>query len=306
MTKADLEKKIRNNAGNLVYMFIPDSWQPYFSNRPKMWQILMYKKELQIKYVKGLCLTAVGGVGQEEVNNWIVDEVKKVYAPITNPSTGKKQAATPELILVALANGQTVKGMNWKAGIYGIGNTTATGNTFDAGVDIGGQAGLTVNPNTGTIPQLVNSGPQLVTVPEFNFEESITMPATIATYDSDKGITYTSKLTESGLYVPDTISNGTDIISSSGKTKTKLDATFWNNLTNTLGQIQELVNGFAQKLSGITATSLTPMQIADGWIEPEKKDNSVLSSSTGLILGGSLIASAILLSQNPPTRGRKK
>ena len=91
---------------------------------------------------------------------------------------------------------------------------------------------------------------------------------------------------------------GTNTVDAAGNKLTADNQTLWDNITNCIGQIQGLVNTFAEFLSGITAAeALAPVQVDDGWVKQQENNSGKLSANTGLLLGGGLIASAFLLNK---------
>lgn len=287
MTKQELEKRIRRQAGDLIYCWLYDSDKQYLGKNANL---LLGKRNKQIAYLKGLAY-AVAGTKEEEIYSWILDEIKNTYQQIKNPATGSYEPATPRLIIAALMLGETVKGKNWKKGIYGckVGNTT--------GIELSTLASGDVNYVT-IDQQPYSGGGNTLGIPTFDFEVSTSQPATYSLANVDANLVNNYQLNpETGLYELATVSDGTTTVDASTGTKLSAsDQTLWTNITNCLGQIQELISGFATFLSGITAPeALSPLQVEDGWVEPEKKSEStLLSGGTGLLVGGAVLAAAFL------------
>lgn len=289
MTKQELEKRIRRQAGDLIYCWLYDSDKQYLGKNANL---LLGKRNKQIAYLKGLAY-AVAGTKEEEIYSWILDEIKTTYQQIKNPATGNYEPATPRLIIAALMLGETVRGKNWANGVYGckVGNTDLTQSKATI---IGGGAPM-VELNGTTSFNL--TGSQYDSQMTFDFSKSTSEPAMISTIDKlNKTVNNWTLNTETGDYDFATVSNGVTTLSAN---KTQVSASqqdLWANITNACQQIQELISGFATFLSGITAPeALTPVQVQDGWVEPEKKSEStLLSGGTGLLVGGAVLAAAFL------------
>lgn len=291
MTKQELETRIRRQAGDLIYCWIYDSDIQYLGKNANA---IITKRNKQLAYLKGLAYGTTG-VKEDDIYAWVADEISKTYQKIKNPATLQYENATPRLIIAALMLGETVKGKNWANGVYGckVGNTDLTQSKATI---IGGGAPM-VQLNGTTSFNL--TGSQYDSQMNFDLSKSTSEPAMISTIDKlNKTVNNWTLNTETGDYDFATVSNGVTTLSAN---KTQVSASqqdLWTNITNACQQIQGLISGFAEFLSGITAPdALMPVQVEDGWVEPEPESNSggSLKSSTGLILGGSLIASAFLL-----------
>lgn len=292
MTKQELETRIRRQAGDLIYCWIYDSDIRYLGKNANA---IISKRNKQLAYLKGLAYGTVG-VNEDDIYAWILDEIAKTYQQIKNPATMQYETASPRLIIAALMLGETVKGKNWSNGVYGckVGNTDLTQSKATI---IGGRAPM-VQLNGTTSFNL--TGNQYDSQMTFDFSKSTSEPAMISTIDKlNKTVNNWTLNTETGDYDFSTVSNGVTTLSAN---KTQVSASqqdLWANITNACQQIQGLISSFAEFLSGISAPeALTPVQVKDGWVEPEPESSGLLTSSTGLILGGSLIASAFLLNSD--------
>ena len=292
MTKQELETRIRRQAGDLIYCWIYDSDIQYLGKNANA---IISKRNKQLAYLKGLAYGTVG-VNEDDIYAWILDEIAKTYQKIKNPATMQYESATPRLIIAALMLGETVKGKNWTNGVYGckVGNTDLTQSKATI---IGGGAPM-VQLNGTTSFNL--TGSQYDSQMTFDFSKSTSEPAMISTIDKlNKTVNNWTLNTETGDYEFATVSNGVTTLSAN---KTQVSASqqdLWANITNACQQIQGLISSFAEFLSGISAPeALTPVQVKDGWVEPEPESSGLLTSSAGLILGGSLIASAFLLNND--------
>lgn len=287
MTKQELEKRIRRQAGDLIYCWLYDSDKQYLGKNANL---LLGKRNKQIAYLKGLAY-AVVGAREEEIYSWILDEIKNTYQQIKNPATGSYEPATPRLIIAALMLGETVKGKNWKKGIYGckVGNAT--------GVELSTLVSGDVNYVT-IDQQSYSGGGNTLGIPTFDLEVSSSLPATYSLANVDANLVNNYQLNpDTGLYELSSVSDGTTTLeANTGTLLSTSDQTLWTNITNCLGQIQELISSFATFLSGITAPeALAPVQVKDGWVEPEKNSEStLLSAGTGLLVGGAVLAAAFL------------
>lgn len=290
MTKAELEKKIRLQAGNLIYCWIYDDDKQYLGKKAS---VIIAKRDKQIAYLKALAYAV--GIKEELIYEWILDEIANTYQKIKNPATKQWETATPRLIIAALMLGETVNGKNWSKGVYGcskVGNVD-TPTVSQEIVTSGRMEYVSLDGNYGM-------GSSQLVVPTYDLSVSNSQPASVSLVDQMDNIINTYKLTSNGEYKLDTISDGTTTkVAGTGQTLTVKDQAYWDNIANIIGQINGLINTFATALSGITAAeALTPLQVEDGWVEPvDTKDSGLLTGSTGLLLGGAVLAGAFLLNK---------
>lgn len=278
MNRSDFEKKVRKFCTNMIYIFIPDKTLQsgaFGKHTNKIYA----KRQSQINYLVGLS-TAAGMAGNlDPVREWIKDEMAKTYEPLYDPRTGKNETATPELIIYHLSQGDAVNGINWSAGIYGIGKTVT--NDF-------GSNGMQVNSD-GTFSQ---NGQTLSTnniIRTWNKKGTV---KTAAYFDGTN--TYTAKYSKSkGWYAYSTSNQAGNVTKVGGGTLTAANGDFWENINNILGQLNELVSTFASWLSGETAQSLSPSQLEDGWMEPESSSSDSGLASIALIGAGALALGVI-------------
>lgn len=296
MTKQELEIKIRRQAGDLIYCYVQDSFAPYLG---KGADIIFDKRNKQIAYLKGLCYAVTDFLDKkalfELVQEWIADEIANTYEPIVNPSTGKLVKASPMSIIYQLMSGQTVKGRDWKQGVYGC---KVGSSDLSASKDVivgGGVPMVTMSGSTTS-----NLGNYTITQ-NFDGSVSASQPSSITTVNKQTNTINKWQLnTKTGLYDFATVSDGTTTLDSNGNKLTASNQTLWDNINNCLGQIQALISGFAEFLSGFTAAeAITPVQTTDGWVEAvdTKNESSLLTGSTGLIVGGAVLAGALLLNK---------
>lgn len=297
MTKQELETRIRRQAGDLIYCYLQDDDFQFFK---KGAEILRAKRDKQLAYLKGLSYTVPGyssdKIERDMIETWIPNELATTYQKIKNPYTMQYENASPKLIIAALMLGETVRGKNWSNGVYGckVGNTDLSQSYATI---VGGRAPMVELSGTQNFTLTGNQYDHQMT---FDFSKSTSEPAMISTIDKlNKTVNNWTLNTETGDYDFATVSNGVTTLSAN---KTQVSASqqdLWANITNACQQIQGLISSFAEFLSGISAPeALTPVQVKDGWVEPEPESSGLLTSSTGLILGGSLIASAFLLNND--------
>ena len=291
MTKAELEKKIRLQAGNLIYCWIYDDDKKYLGSKAN---VIIAKRDKQVAYLKALAYAV--GVKEDLIYEWVLDEIANTYQKIKNPATKQWETATPRLIIAALMLGETVNGKNWSKGIYGCNKVgdVETPTVSQEIVTSGRLEYVSLDGNYG-----MGSSNQLV-VPTYDLSVSKSQPSSVSLIDKMDNIVNTYKLTSNGEYKLDTISDGTTTKSAStGQTLTVKDQAYWDNIANIIGQINGLINTFATALSGITAAeALSPLQVEDGWVEPvDTKNSGMLTGSTGLLLGGAVLAGAFLLNK---------
>ena len=298
LTKQELETKVRRQAGDLFYCYVQNDDVKYFGRGA---DIILAKRDRQIQYLKGLCYAATAGAGADSLltillEEWIPDEIANTYEPIINPSTGKLVKASPQSIIYQLMAGETVKGKNWKEGIYGCKV---------------GSSDLSASMNTiigGGVPMVTMSGSTTSNLGNYtitqNYDGSVSasQPSTITTVNKQTNTINKWQLNKStGLYNFATVSDGTTTLDSNGNKLTASNQTLWDNINNSIGQIQQLVNGFAEFLSGLTAAeAITPVQTTDGWVEGvdvKSNESGLLTSSSGLLLSGAMLAGVMLLNK---------
>lgn len=292
MTKKELEQKIRRQAGNLIYCWLYNDDAKYLGSKAT---ILLNKRDIQIKYIRGLVYATPELGGKEDlVYEWIKDEIRNTYAPIQNPSTKKYEPATPRLIIAALMQGKSVKGKNWKEGVYGrIGDTGTESYSLEAlrsgNVDLLDVQGRSVGNEVS------------ITYPNYVLDWNEYQPASLTMVSKD-GTTANTFTYDggTGTYKLATLSDPEEVVDAG--TGNKIDWTsqeLWNNVSNACTQIAGLISQFATALSGITGPqALMPAQVSDGWVEPvTEKKSGVLTSGTGLLLGGALVASAFVMNK---------
>lgn len=296
ITAKELEKRIRLQAGDLIYCWLYNSDAPYLGNKSK---ILLSKRDKQVAYLKGLAY-GTPGVNETDLYSWILDEIKNTYQKIKNPATGIYENATPRLILAALMRGESVKGKNWAQGMYGckVGDIANTISVPKEVVLSGAAPTYTLDSNLG----IAETSSKYLSAPTYDLKVSDTQPTCISTITENATNSWSYNPIQDNYYLS-AISNGENTITPEGKKLTFADQELWENINNAFSQIQTLISGFAEFLSGITAAeALTPVQVADGWIQPSNSGNS--SSNSGLILGSAaLLTGAVLLTDN---KSRKK
>lgn len=296
ITAKELEKRIRLQAGDLIYCWLYNNDAPDLGANANR---LFKKRDLQVKYLKALAY-GTPGVTEEDIQRWILDELKNTYQPIRNPKTGIFEAATPRLIMAALMRGESVKGKNWTQGMYGckVGDIANTISVPKEVVLSGAAPTYTLDSNLG----IVETSSEYLSAPTYDLKVSDTQPTCISTITENATNSWSYNHIQDNYYLS-AISNGENTITPEGKKLTFADQELWDNINNAFSQIQTLISGFAEFLSNITAAeALTPVQVADGWVQPSNSGNS--SSNSGLILGSAaLLTGAVLLTDN---KSRKK
>lgn len=292
MTKEQLEKRIRKQAGDLIYCWLRDSDKQYLGKNAN---VLLDKRDRQVAYLKGLAY-AVSGASEEDIYAWILDEIKNTYQQIKNPATGQWENATPRLIIAALMVGETVKGKNWKKGIYGVQPQNAkVGITDMTGLSLG-------NLTSGNYDVVDTSWSKSYSVgniyPNYDFSVSSYKPASVSLVDTSYSYVNNFKLnTTTGKYDLATVSNGSETITTDGTQLSWKDQPLWDNIANCAANIQGLINGMAEFLSGLTAAdALVPAQVNDGWVAPSGAvpGSTNAGVSTGLLIGGALLAAGFI------------
>lgn len=287
-TRSTLETKVRKFCSNMIYIFIPEQSlkREYFG---KHLNAIAAKRESQIKYLRGLAVEAGMAGDLTPIVEWIRDEISKTYQPLYDPRTGRNETATPELILYNLSQGNEVNGINWSEGIYGIGSTPKT--------DFGG--GVTINTETG---DFYKNGSL---ISEDNLLYSYTRGGkrgTASYFDAETGKTYTAKFKNKKGFSAYSVSDNTGTITKVGGGLLKLsDNELWENIYDLLGQVSELVSTIASRLSGESAESLSPSQLADGWMTDPKEAGT--DWATILLVGAGALAVGSMLGKG--SKGKK-
>ena len=292
MTRSQLETQVRKFCANMIYIFIPDTTlsSGVFG---KHTNAIYNKRSKQIRYITGLSTEAGMAGSLDTIREWIRDEIANTYAPLYNPNTKRNETATPELILYHLAQGDEINGINWSAGVYGIGSTKT--------VEFG--SGITVNQN-GTFSL---NGTELPTASErydtiYTWKKNGTLK-TAALYDKETKQTYTAKNSKKGWYAysnADAAGNVTKVKSTTKLSASDLD--LWENINNILGNIQDILSTFAAWLSGETSQSLSPSQLADGWMEDAS--TAEVDWSTLLLVGAGALAVGAVVGGGKKTKSK--
>lgn len=197
---------------------------------------------------------------------------------------------TPAQILVKLAMGEEVLGKNFKAGVYGIGETAGT--TFVQSND------YSVDPSSGMI--LVNGSAATNQTPIYGANGSITGYSY-----TDGGYQYQSSY-QNGQYIALSYSNDSMVQTANGKQFDFTKGTFWQNANNympiinsILSWVASIVNSYFPNRTLLTTRNTIPLQ--SEWIEVESDNN------TGLLIAGGVIAAGVLLAtMGNPFDGKKK
>lgn len=297
MTRSELETKVRQQAGDLIYCWLLDEDYQYLKEyRP---EILFDKRDKQLSYLKGLAYAVTGGGSakdevESQIFEWVKDEIRKTYQQIRNPKTMVFEDASPRLVIAALMVGDTVRGKNWKQGIYGCSKVGAVGTDMTA-LSLGNLA-------SGNAPLVDTSWSQQYqsykVVPQYDLSISQYQPTEVSLVDTKYNYVNNWGLNkETGLYEFKSVSDGNITLGADGAKVSQNQLELWTNVTNAIKQIQGLVNGFAEFLSGLTAAdALMPAQVNDGWVAPSGAVPGSINAgvSTGLLIGGALLAAGFI------------
>lgn len=281
-----IDNKLRKQAGNCLYCFIEDN-ELNQRNFGRYLKCVTAKRNSQLNYIKGL---AVANATTREylLNDIVKNELIKIYG------------MTPKQVIYQLANGNAVKGLNWEAGVYGcIGETTdpsSFGNLLVGGVNSNRYSLDTAN---GTCIDTI-TGKVLTATPTYGKKGL----ENVSYFDADNNITLQANF-KKGEYKAYSVSDGTNTLKTNGKALTQSDGELWTNINNVLGQLKELISSIATYLSGETAASLSPAQVADGWYTEESSTGSGLTTAA-LLGGGLLLGATILGADGKPAKQKKE
>lgn len=281
-----IDNKLRKQAANCLYCFIEDN-ELNARNFGRYLRYVTAKRNSQLAYIKGL---AVANATNREylLNSVIYNELKAIYG------------MTPKQVIVELANGNSVKGLNWSEGVYGcIGDVTdpsSFGNLIIGNVNTNRYSLDTVNGIcTDTI-----TGTQIKGTPVYGKKglESVSF------YDQANNVTLQANF-KKGAYKAYSVSDGTNTLKTNGKALTQYDGEMWTNILNVLAEVKDLISGLATMLSGETAQSLSPAQVADGWYEPASSSTNSGLTTAALLGGGLLLGATILGADGKPAKKEK-
>lgn len=297
MTRSELETKVRQQAGDLIYCWLLDEDYQYLKEYKP--EILFDKRDKQLAYLKGLAYAVTGGGSakdevESQIFKWVKDEIRKTYQQIRNPKTKVFEDANPRLVIAALMAGDTVRGKNWKQGVYGCSKVGAVGTDMTA-LSLGNLA-------SGNAPLVDTSWTKTYqnynVVPTYNLKISQYQPTGISLVNTKYNWVNNWGLNpETGLYDFKSVSDGNITLGADGAKVSQNQQELWTNITNAIKQIQGLVNGFAEFLSGLTAAdALMPAQVNDGWVAPSSAvpGSSNAGVPTGLLIGGALLAAGFI------------
>lgn len=284
-----MEKKLQNVAANCLYCFINYN-ELTKQNFGRYLPYVISKRNGQLLYLKGLA-TAYASSRDYYLNDVIAKQIQAVYG------------MSPKRVIAKLANGQAVRGINWSEGIYGgIGVAVDPSSFGNLAIGTTNSSRYSLDTSTGICTDTL-SGKTIAGTPTYGLSGLQSM----SYYDADNGITLQANY-KKGAYNAYSVSDGTNTIKTNGKAITQFDGELWTNIINVLGEVKELINGIASMLSGYTAQSLSPSQVADGWYAPESEVNSGSSAlTTAALLGGGLLLGATILgSDGKPARKSKE
>jgi len=278
-------ENIKRQAYDFIYCFIRDEQltRKYFG---KYLPIIRYKRDSQRKYLRALASMYDNTNQQQAYDNmlrWVVEGIAEQCKVLKNPETGKFVEATPNLVLYYLSMGQPVGNKDWSRGVYGI--TGAVG-SVSAGNSLLNDYGYNLNNKTGVITDY--NGATLAS--GNNYYNGNLFSKNYLSKDGKFAIT-TDYDTKTKEYAVSSMSNSGGIIGSDSS------GSWLNSLQIIVQMIPVIVNMCysikqlqAGALSGVNPIEVAPEQVADGWA-----DTTGESSNTGLLLGGALLAGAVVL-----------
>lgn len=282
-----IEDALRKNAANCLYTFLPDK----YITAKNFGQFVNYvkdKKYRQLRYINGLATVHFAKNLDYVYHDLIEKELYNVYK------------LTPAEIFEKLGDGESVKGINWSEGVYGcIGDVTdpsSFGNLTIGNVNTNRYSLDTVNGIcTDTI-----TGQQIAGTPVYGKKglESVSF------YDQANNVTLQANY-KKGAYKAYSVSDGTQTVKTNGKAITQYDGELWTNILNVLAEVKDLISGLATMLSGETAQSLSPAQVADGWYEPASSSTNSGLTTAALLGGGLLLGATILGADGKPAKKEK-
>lgn len=277
--------KLKNQAGNFLYIFIDDKYLKDTSTFGPYTSIIKRKKDLQNEYLKQLIFASGSGATQQKsydtVKQWLRDAMAETYAPLRNPQTGKMEAASPESILYYLAMGYDIAGKNWRQGVFDDPQVTA-----EPIVEVGD---YTINQETGLFEKN-GSASGLVQQPIYNVSET---PTGQVCYDPEQNISLSAIETTNGY----SIETKTD---AGGKTKsTRSGHEILADTKSYLVQINDMMPEVKSFILDIINTvkvqpqQMTPSQTGDGWYKKQSSGSGLLTTAS-LGLGALLIGGVVL------------
>lgn len=265
MSKATVEANFRKQAGNFLYVYIPELSIKAFP------RVIQQKRDGQLKYIRAYAATTVG-VTEDDVYGWIEDELRTVYKIPSN----EKYAGT--YILDQLAKGKPVQGKNYKTGITGINGPEVTGITVDGNrYSFDSETGLFYNETRGY---------QLQTSPIYTNE----VLSNGFAQDTKAGTALTVNYNaQTGKFTPSGTGDSSGNLSWAQNTMN-----ICQNIQAILPQIVNLVKSLAVEFSGVNPQQVAVNQVADGWVTPVDISSNYSASLSPWILAGLLLGGVVL------------
>lgn len=310
---AKQQKWLKENCSNFLYAFIPEASLKYFTVHSN---IIATKRKNQQWTIN--ILANKHNVSYREVETQISNYIKEIYG------------MSPEDALIALANGETVAGKNWRKGIYGIG-AIPTVNDIEMGKDDTFTNGYKVDTFTGHIlnssgKQVSNSTGEIYAVEKIPFGSNDydyqNVRTKIGVTYIGKGFSLSSKAVflkssydavKSGqskanlqvMYVVDKQNYGEATTNAAGAIVTAEDGEIWANSGVWETILNKLLN-WILSLFGVTtpkAEDTVINQSVDGFTpEVSNKNSGTSIASLGLLAGGLLLA----VNMGDDKKGKKK
>ncbi len=296
------EKKqwLKENCSNFLYAFIPEASLKYFV---KFGSIISKKRDNQIWTIK--ILANKHNMSYAEVETQISNYIKETY--------GK----SPKDVLIALANGETVGGKNWRKGVFGIGAISTVAD-IKTGVDDTFSNGYKVDTFTGHIldakgKQVSKSTGEIYAVEKIPHgkkeSDYLNVRTKIGVTYQGKGFSLATKAVflkssyddvKSGsstaplklYYVVDKQNYGNSTTNAAGVKVTADDGEIWSNSAVWETILDKLLN-WILSLFGVTtpkAEDTVINQSQDGFTPEVSNSSNTSFASLGLLAGGLLLA----------------
>lgn len=295
------QKWLRENCSNFLYAFIPEASLKYFT---QFGNIIATKRKNQIWTIN--ILANKHKVSYRDVETQISNYIKEIYG------------ATPADILIALANGQTVAGKNWRKGIYGIGAISTVediengkNDTFTNGFRVDTLTGDILNKNGQKVSDSKGEIYAVEKIPTgTNSSDYLNVRTKIGVTYQGKGFSLSSKAVflkssyddvTSGrstaplkvFYVVDKQNYGDNTTNGVGQQVCPEDGEIWSNSGVWETILNKLLN-WILSLFGVTTPKAEDTfinQSVDGFTpEVSNKKSGTSLSSLGLLAGGLLLA----------------
>lgn len=278
------KEKLRGASTNLIYAWISEVNLKYCGTA-KAIAIITKKRSMQLEFMRNIANQSGGNYN--EVREYVETCISDIY--------GMK----PSEVVYRLAKGETVRGKNWKAGIFGIGATPKL--EFPDG------SGLIVSSETGEIKD--KSGKILGTPSDAMYNENGSHHGYCV---SNNGSYYASKYnSNTNLYEAYEVTSKDGLITevSTGETYTDpMDAALNNDIWQNAGLMIPFLSQLLQAIldlfgvKTVTTDDIKINQVDDQWITP----SSGISKASLPLLGGIALLGIIGMSGSNSDKKSKK